>query len=95
MIKNCLNDFDENFATRLITNYCQIISKHNEYPKTWTTDFYMTLQQVTKILQVNEELFYKYSKELTKDLLTKGRLLDELKEKGAHFVTKLKAQEPN
>ena len=30
LIKDCLNDFDENFATRLNENYCKIISKHNE-----------------------------------------------------------------
>jgi hypothetical protein len=48
LIKDCLNDFDENFATRLIENYTLIISEHNQsYRQTLTTDFYMSLQQVT------------------------------------------------
>ena len=58
----------------------------------------MTLQQVTQILEVNEELFYRISKEKTRDLLVygkRGRLLDALKVKAAQFVKEVKAQEKN
>ena len=55
----------------------------------------MTLPQVIQILEVNEDLFYRYFVEQSRDLLMQGRLLDALKVKATQFVKEVKAQEQN